>query len=142
MADNHSPQVRSYNMSRIKSKDTKPEEQVRKYLFAQGLRYRKNVGGLPGTPDIVLKKYKTVVFVHGCFWHKHDCKRFRWPASNKEYWEPKILHNVERDIKNQEELRKAGWQVLDVWECELKKDSFDSTMEQLVQDIKRGVTEK
>ena len=97
MADNHTPEERSYNMSRIRSKDTKPEEKVRKYLFAQGFRYRKNVRKLPGCPDIVLPKYKTVIFVQGCFWHMHDCGRFHWPASNQEYWEPNIRRNVERD---------------------------------------------
>ena len=97
MPDNHTPEVRSYNMSRIRSKDTKPEERVRKYLFAHGFRYRKNVRNLPGHPDIVLPKYKTVIFVNGCFWHMHDCGRFRWPQSNEEYWRHKIYGNVERD---------------------------------------------
>ena len=88
MADNHTPEVRSYNMSHIRSKDTIPEEKLRKYLFSQGFRYRKNVASLPGKPDIVLSKYRTVIFVHGCFWHMHDCGRFHWPATNQEYWEP------------------------------------------------------
>ena len=90
MADNHTKEIRSMNMSHIKSTNTKPEEKVRKYLFSKGLRYRKNVRTMPGKPDIVLKKYKTVVFVNGCFWHKHDCGRFVMPASNKEYWEKKL----------------------------------------------------
>ena len=89
MADNHSKEVRSMNMSHIRSKNTKPEEKVRKYLFSKGFRYRKNVRTLPGCPDIVLPKYKTVIFVNGCFWHKHDCPRFVWPTSNEEYWIPK-----------------------------------------------------
>lgn len=89
MADNHSKEVRSMNMSHIRSKNSKPEELVRKYLFSRGLRYRKNVKKLPGCPDIVLAKYKTIVFVNGCFWHHHDCGRFVWPASNEEYWRKK-----------------------------------------------------
>ncbi len=128
MADNHSPEVRSYNMSRIRSKETKPEEKVRKYLFSQGFRYRKNVKSLPGCPDIVLPKYRTVIFVHGCFWHMHECARFRWPASNKEYWEPKIRRNAERDRINQEKLRADGWDVVVIWECDIKKH-FSETME-------------
>lgn len=131
MADNHTPEERSYNMSRIRSKDTKPEEKVRKYLFAQGFRYRKNVRKLPGCPDIVLPKYKTVIFVQGCFWHMHDCGRFHWPTSNQEYWEPKIRRNVERDHTNKELLQALGWNVLTVWECELKKKVFAATMSNL-----------
>lgn len=96
MADNHSKEIRSKNMSHIRSTNSKPEEKVRKYLFSRGLRYRKNVRGLPGFPDIVLPKYRTVVFVNGCFWHHHDCGRFVWPTSNEEYWHNKINRNVER----------------------------------------------
>ena len=135
MADNHSPEVRSYNMSQIRSKDTKPEELVRKYLFSKGFRYRKNVRSLPGCPDIVLPKYKTVIFVHGCFWHMHDCGKFKWPQSNKEYWEPKILRNVERDKNNLQELRDQGWNVLIVWECELKKNNYEDTISRLSDQI-------
>ena len=96
--DNHSKKVRSYNMSRIRSTNSKPEDIVRKYLFSKGLRYRKNVKTLPGKPDVVLKKYKTVIFVNGCFWHGHQgCKYFVMPKSNTEYWNKKITGNVERD---------------------------------------------
>ena len=96
--DNHTKEVRSYNMSRIKSINSKPEELVRKYLFSQGLRYRKNVKRLPGKPDIVLSKYKTIVFVNGCFWHGHkECKYSHLPSTNLEYWEKKIADNLERD---------------------------------------------
>ena len=134
MADNHTPEERSYNMSRIRSKDTKPEERVRKYLFAQGFRYRKNVRSLPGCPDIVLSKYKTVIFVQGCFWHMHDCGRFRWPATNREYWESKIRRNVARDNENLLKLQSLGWKVLIVWECEIRKD-FQSAMDDLIESL-------
>lgn len=131
MADNHSKEVRSMNMSHIRSKNSKPEELVRKYLFSKGFRYRKNVKTLPGRPDIVLPKYKTVIFVNGCFWHKHDCPRFVWPSTNEEYWRPKIMGNVERDKRNLAELQQLGWTVLTVWECELKKKVIDATLDQL-----------
>lgn len=131
MADNHSKEVRSMNMSHIRSKNSKPEEIVRKYLFSKGFRYRKNVKTLPGCPDIVLPKYKTVIFVNGCFWHKHDCPRFVWPSTNEEYWRPKIMGNVERDKRNLAELQQLGWTVLTVWECELKKKVIDATLDQL-----------
>ena len=131
MADNHSKEVRSMNMSHIRSKNSKPEELVRKYLFSKGFRYRKNVKTLPGCPDIVLPKYKTVIFVNGCFWHKHDCPRFVWPSTNEEYWRPKIMGNVERDKRNLAELQQLGWTVLTVWECELKKKVIDVTLERL-----------
>ena len=138
MADTHSKETRSYNMSHIRSTNSKPEELVRKYLFSKGFRYRKNVRTLPGCPDIVLKKYKTVIFVNGCFWHKHDCPRFVWPSSNEEYWRPKILKNVERDRENSEKLTSMGWKVITVWECELKKKEFDHTMGKLIEEIKQG----
>lgn len=135
MADNHTKEQRSYNMSKIRSTNSAPEEKVRKYLFSKGFRYRKNVKTLPGCPDIVLPKYKTVIFVNGCFWHKHDCPRFVWPSSNKEYWEPKILRNVERDERNTRLLRDSGWQVLVVWECELKKKYIKERLERLCLEI-------
>ena len=131
MADNHSKEVRSMNMSHIRSKNSKPEELVRKYLFSKGFRYRKNVKTLSGCPDIVLPKYKTVIFVNGCFWHKHDCPRFVWPSSNEDYWRPKIMGNVERDKRNIADLQQLGWTVLTVWECELKKKVIDATLDQL-----------
>ena len=136
MADNHSKEVRSMNMSHIRSKNTKPEEMVRKYLFSKGFRYHKNVRKLPGCPDIVLPKYKTVIFVNGCFWHKHDCPRFVWPSSNQEYWIPKITSNVERDERNYSMLRNEGWSVIIVWECELKKAVADARLEKLINEIK------
>ncbi len=133
--DNLTKEQRHKNMSHIRSKNTKPEEKVRKELFARGFRYRKNVRLLPGCPDIVLPKYRTVIFVNGCFWHKHDCGRFAWPSSNLDYWIPKINHNIERDRRNITELKKMGWRVLIVWECTLKKKTFDKTMDQLADDI-------
>ena len=138
MADNHTKEARSQNMSRIRSKDTKPEEKVRKYLFSKRFRYRKNVRTLPGCPDIVLSKYKTVIFVNGCFWHKHDCPRFVWPSSNEAYWIPKIQRNVERDESNKRQLISMGWNVLVVWECQLKKKTIESTMRRLVFSITEG----
>ena len=135
MADNHSKEVRSMNMAHIRSKNTKPEELVRKGLFARGFRYRKNVKGLPGCPDIVLPKYKTVIFVNGCFWHMHDCGRFAWPATNPEYWGPKILGNVSRDQKNTHKLHEMGWKVIIVWECELKKKNLNTRLDSLKDEI-------
>ena len=139
MADNHTKEVRSKNMSHIRSTNSKPEEIVRKYLFSQGFRYRKNVRKLPGCPDIVLAKYKTVIFVNGCFWHKHDCPRFVWPSSNQEYWEPKIVRNVERDMQNSALLEEAGWNIIVVWECELKKMVREQTLEGLSEQIRNNI---
>lgn len=136
MADNHSKEVRSKNMSHIRSTNSKPEEIVRKYLFCKGFRYRKNVRTLPGCPDIVLPKYNTVIFVNGCFWHKHDCGRFVWPASNIEYWIPKINRNIERDAENYKKLTRMGWKVLIIWECELKKKVREERLERLIKAIK------
>ena len=136
MADNHTKEIRSMNMSHIRSTNSKPEEIVRKYLFSKGFRYRKNVRALPGCPDIVLPKYRTVIFVNGCFWHKHDCPRFVWPSSNQEYWQPKILRNVERDQINRQELQTLGWKVITVWECELKKKVRDTRLAEVEAEIK------
>jgi DNA (cytosine-5)-methyltransferase 1 len=136
MADNHSKEVRSKNMSHIRSTNSKPEEIVRKYLFSKGFRYRKNVRTLPGCPDIVLPKYHTMIFVNGCFWHKHDCGRFVWPSSNTEYWIPKINRNVERDKQNHKKLIDMGWKVLIIWECELKKNVREDRLERLIKEIK------
>ena len=139
MADNHSKEVRSMNMSHIRSKNSKPEERVRKYLFSRGLRYRKNVKKLPGCPDIVLTKYKTVVFVNGCFWHHHDCGRFVWPSSNAEYWYNKINRNVERDTQNTTLLAEQGWQVLIIWECQLKKKVAEENLQLLYNKIIKNI---
>lgn len=117
--DVHSPEQRSYNMSRIKSKNTKPELLVRKWLWSQGYRYRLHQNNLPGKPDIVFIRHKKVVFVNGCFWHKHDCKYFKWPRTNIESWKKKINENVRRDQKNYQALIANGWNYYIVWECEL-----------------------
>ncbi len=141
MSDVHSPEIRSYNMSRIKGKDTKPEEIVRKYLFSRGFRYRKNVSALPGKPDIVLPKYRICIFVNGCFWHKHEgCKYFVWPKNNAEFWKTKIESNIARDLVNQKKLRDQGWMVITVWECELRKDKREETLETLAGTIKTKMT--
>jgi len=137
MADVHSKEIRSYNMSRIRNKDTKPEEIVRKYLFEKGFRYRKNSRKLPGCPDIVMPRYKTCIFVNGCFWHKHDgCRYFVWPKSNSEFWHKKIEENVERDKTKYQQLRDLGWKVIVIWECELKKDVRNYTLENVEKTIK------
>ena len=121
MTDVHNTETRSYNMSQIKGKDTKPEDIVRKYLFSKGFRYRKNVSNLPGKPDIVLPKYKICIFVNGCFWHKHEgCKYFVWPKNNAEFWKEKIEKNTARDTQNFAKLESEGWRVLIIWECQLK----------------------
>lgn len=134
--DNHTKQVRSYNMAQIKSKDTKPEAIVRKYLFSHGFRYRKNVKQLPGKPDIVLPKYKTVIFVNGCFWHMHEgCSKFVWPKSNEDYWKKKLLANKQRDQENLMKLQELGWQVIVIWECDLKKDVRSKKLKLLCQNI-------
>lgn len=138
MADNHSKEIRSMNMSHIRSCNTKPEEMVRKYLFSRGLRYRKNVRKLPGCPDIVFSKYKTVVFVNGCFWHHHDCGRFVWPSSNEDYWHKKIDRNVERDKENKKHLEEQGWRVLTIWECQLKKKQAEGNLARLYNQITKG----
>lgn len=141
MADVHSPETRSFNMSQIKGKNTKPEELVRRYLFSHGFRYRKNVSLLPGKPDIVLPKYKTCIFVNGCFWHKHEgCRYFVWPKNNAEFWKKKITGNVERDLHQQNELRLLGWNVVVIWECELKKDRFNETMASVTDNLRNNVT--
>ena len=138
MADNLSSEDRKKNMSHIRSRNTKPEEMVRKYLFAHGFRYRKNVPTLPGKPDIVLPKYRTVIFVNGCFWHRHNCSRFVWPTSNEEYWKRKINGNVARDQCQQQKLIAMGWNVLVIWECELKADSRDKALDWLCRTIMNG----
>lgn len=140
VADIKTKESRSYNMSRIRSKNTKPEELVRKYLFAQGFRYRKNDKRLPGSPDIVLPKYKTVIFVNGCFWHGHaGCKYFVWPQNNAEFWRAKIQSNIDRDTKTYQKLHNMGWNVILVWECELRVKFREERLLKLCNEIKRDI---
>lgn len=139
MADVLTPKQRSYNMSRIRNKDTKPEELVRKYLFSQGFRYRKNDARLPGKPDIVLPKYKTVIFVNGCFWHKHEgCKYFVWPKNNAEFWKEKIEKNVIRDQRSYKLLQQDGWKIIIIWDCQLRPSNREGTLSKLVMDLVDG----
>jgi len=127
--DVHEPEVRSYNMRQIKGKNTKPEMVVRKFLFSKGFRYRLHVKNLPGKPDIVLPKYKTVIFVHGCFWHGHEgCKYFVVPKTRTEWWLTKINTNQRNDEKSKTLLKKAGWKIIIIWECELKPSTIDYTL--------------
>jgi DNA mismatch endonuclease, patch repair protein len=132
MADVHDKKTRSYNMSRIKSANTKPELLVRKFLHAQGFRYSLHKKTLPGKPDIVLPKYKTVIFVHGCFWHGHkNCKYFVVPKTRTEWWINKINTNKGNDIKAIRALRKEGWKIINVWECDLKANKLSKTLPKL-----------
>jgi DNA mismatch endonuclease, patch repair protein len=140
MTDVHEPEVRSYNMSRIKSKDTKPEMIVRRFLFKNGFRYRLHVKDLPGKPDIVLSKYKSVIFVNGCFWHGHEnCKYFKLPGTRAYWWKNKINTTIERDKKKIEELLLLGWSTLIIWECELKLGKRENTLNKIYLSITRGV---
>jgi DNA mismatch endonuclease (patch repair protein) len=123
MADVHDTLTRSYNMSMIKGKNTKPEIQVRKYLHANGFRFRLNDKKLPGKPDIVLKKYNTVIFVNGCFWHGHkNCKYFKLPKTRTEWWKQKIEKNRLNDKIKIKQLKESGLNVIVIWECELKNE--------------------
>lgn len=124
-------------MSRIRSTNTKPEETVRKYLFSKGFRYRKNDKRYPGKPDIVLPKYKTIIFVNGCFWHGHEgCKYFVVPKTNSDFWINKIHRTIERDKQQINKLTENGWNVIVVWECQLKAGMIDQTMLELINRIK------
>lgn len=134
-----SPKV-SYTMSRIRGKDTKPELIVRKYLWSRGYRYRKNDKRLPGTPDIVLKKYATVIFVHGCFWHGHD--HIVWPKTNAEFWRNKIERNRLRDAEDKLKLKEMGWNVMTVWECQLTKKERESTLREIEYLLNRAFLER
>ena len=135
MADSLTKEKRSWNMSRIRGKDTKIEVKVRKYLFSKGFRYRKNVATLPGTPDIVLPKYKTAIFVHGCYWHRHPgCKYAYIPKTNVEFWEKKFSENMANDEKNRLKLETSGWTVITLWECDIKR-RFEATMQGLIQQV-------
>ena len=129
MTDVHNKEIRSYNMSQIRGKNTKPELIVRKYLFSNGFRYRLNVKNLPGKPDLVLPKYKTVIFINGCFWHGHQgCRYFVIPRTRTDWWLEKINRTKYRDQENILHLKALGWNVITIWECQLKKDSREITL--------------
>lgn len=137
MTDVHNKQIRSYNMSMIKGKNTKPEIVVRKYLFSKGFRYRVNVRDLPGKPDIVLPKYKTVIFINGCFWHGHKgCQYFVIPKTRTDWWHDKIMKNVERDESEYNLLREGGWNIYVIWECQLKAKNKELTFDNLISFLK------
>jgi|SRR5581483_6686995 len=120
MTDVLSPTQRSHCMSRIRGRDTRPERLIRKGLFALGFRYRLHQRNLPGCPDLVFPKYSAVIFVHGCFWHKHECELFKWPKANSEFWRRKITRNCANDEKNLTKLEQAGWRTLIIWECAIR----------------------
>ena len=120
MTDVHNSATRSRNMAAIKSKNTRPELWLRQRLHRRGFRYRLNVSKLPGKPDLVFPRYKAVIFVHGCFWHMHQCPLFRLPATRTEWWEQKLIQNRQRDLAEQDKLREMGWRILLVWECAIK----------------------
>lgn len=133
--DGLTPEHRSWNMSRIRNKDTKIEVKVRQYLFSKGFRFRKNDKRFPGKPDVVLPKYKTVIFVNGCFWHMHEgCKQARLPKTNTEFWREKMERNSANDKLHLQQLKKLGWNTITLWECELKKD-FEGVMESAVSQM-------
>lgn len=138
MADRLSREKRSWNMSHIRNKDTEIEVKVRKYLFSKGFRYRKNDSRLPGKPDVVLPRYKTVIFVHGCYWHRHPgCKNCTTPSTNAAFWLEKFDKNIKNDAKHKDELEEAGWKVVVLWECEIEND-FENTMEKVAEQLMKA----
>jgi DNA mismatch endonuclease (patch repair protein) len=141
MPDVHSKEIRSFNMSRIKGKNTKPEMLVRKFLFSEGFRFRIHDKKLPGKPDIVMPKYRTIVFINGCFWHGHDsCRYFILPKTNSDWWAEKINRTVSADAEALDKLRKDGWHVITIWECDLKKETRERTLAALPDRIKANGT--
>lgn len=136
MTDVHSKAVRSYNMSRIRSRDTKPELLVRKFLFSKGFRYRLHPKNLPGKPDIVLPKYRTIIFVNGCFWHGHEnCKDFVIPKTKTDWWLNKIMGNKRKDLENSQKLIEAGWKTITIFECELKSVKLSESLNKLLDEL-------
>ena len=132
MSDVHTPQQRHANMAAIRAKNTKPEVLVRKWLWHHGFRYRLNHPRLPGKPDIVMRMYRTCIFINGCFWHGHEgCKYYTIPKTNTDFWTNKLKRNQERDLEVQHQLARMGWHCLTIWECELKADKRDKTLESL-----------
>ncbi len=141
MSDSITPEHRSWNMSRIRGKDTKIEVMVRKYLFSRGYRFRKNDKRYPGKPDVVLPKYHTVIFVNGCFWHHHEgCKNATMPKTRTEFWKEKLGKNVANDRKHVRLLEEAGWNVITLWECELEKD-FEGRMNTVINALTSSSSE-
>jgi DNA mismatch endonuclease (patch repair protein) len=136
MTDVHTKSVRSYNMSQIKGKNTKPEMLVRKFLFSNGFRYRLHVKNMPGKPDIVLPKYKAVVFINGCFWHAHEgCKYYVIPKTRTEWWHNKLNTNKQKDSENFLKLAASGWQIIAIFECELKPTKLNQTLSNLLDEL-------
>jgi len=136
MADVHDKATRSYNMSRIRAKNTKPEMLVRRFLHAHGFRYTLHNKNLPGKPDIVLPKYKTIIFIHGCFWHGHKgCKYFVVPKARTDWWLNKINSNIANDVKVVNSLKKAGWKIINLWECTLRPSKVQGTLSSLLKKM-------
>jgi DNA mismatch endonuclease (patch repair protein) len=132
MTDVHTPEIRSFNMSRIKSKNTKPELIVRSFLFSKGFRYRLHKKNFPGKPDIVLSKYKAIIFIHGCFWHGHEgCQYYVIPETRTEWWKKKVYRTKQLDIQNRIKLEKEGWKIITIFECELKGKKINNTFKKL-----------
>ncbi len=137
MADVHDKATRSYNMSRVKNKNTKPEIIVRKFLHSKGFRFRLHDKNLPGKPDIILSKYKTVIFINGCFWHGHEnCKYFTVPKTNSEWWKGKINGNIKNDVSVSDSLKKEGWKIIVIWTCQLKPKQLEGTLSNLESSLK------
>ena len=142
MSDVLTPAQRSYNMSRIRSKNTTPEKAVRNELWRRGYRYRLNDRRLPGTPDLVLPKYRAVIFINGCFWHGHKgCSKYVVPKSNVDFWKAKVAKNIERDLQNAQRLDILAWTIITVWECELTKKNLEGTINRIAADL-RAAKEK
>ena len=141
MSDTMTPAQRSYNMSRIRSRNTTPERAVRHALWHKGYRYRLNDKRLPGSPDLVLPKYRAVIFINGCFWHGHKgCTKYVVPKSNVEFWQAKVARNIERDLKSAQMLDTLAWTVITVWECELSKKNLDATITRIEADLQAAKT--
>jgi DNA mismatch endonuclease (patch repair protein) len=140
MTDHITKEKRSWNMSRIKWKNTAPEKIIRSLLHSNGYRYSLHRKNLPGSPDLVLPKYKTVIFVHGCFWHQHSgCRRATIPKSNQDYWIPKLKRNIERFSENKKQLKELNWNIIIVWECQLKKKYLEETLHIITSELAKNL---
>ena len=138
--DNMTPQQLHNRMSRIRGKATKPELQVRNWLWNHGYRYRLNVNSVPGKPDIILRRYRTAIFVNGCYWHGHEgCNKYTIPKSNTDFWIAKVRRNKERDLQNYQDLHDAGWNIIVVWECQLKKNIIEDTMRNVEHSLNKNL---